>query len=941
MGTAGRLVFGVLGPLEVRRDGAAVRLGGMRQRALLALLVMRANELVRVEELVDQLFGAERSDVAVNTVRVAVSRLRRLLGNGDTDSVLGTRPGGYVLQADPEQLDLAGFERLLVEGRRLLSAGQASAAAARLGEALSLWRGPALADLAALECFQGEVRRLEELRLVAAMERIDADLALGAAGELVGELEALIAANPLQERLRGQLMLALYRAGRQADALAVYRRTSELLRNELGLEPGPRLRELESSILQQDAWVEPPPRTAPARPAKLPVPATRFIGRERELAELTALLRRDGARLLTLTGAGGSGKTRLALRVAERSAVGYRDGTWFAGFADIGDPQLIASTICQALELGEQPGSTPGERLREWLGERQVLLVLDNLEQLVEGAVELGELLASCPGLTLLATSREPLRLAGEQQYEVPVLEAEDALALLESRTQAVVPGLVVHPKLADAICARLDYLPLAIELAAARTKVIAPADILTRLDSRLPLLMEGPRDAPDRQRTLEATIDWSYGLLTDDQKQLFRGLSVFAGCCTFAAAETVCHGDLDTLQALVDRSLLRLDGDRYRMLQTLREYALEKLVESGEDSGMCARHAEHMLAVAQSANLCQESEGEQRYGLIGSERDNIRSALRWAVKGGDAELGLELAIALELFWLACSVEEGRSWLEALLFGQGAVRPGLRARGLRTCGTLRRFAGDLTGGEALYEQSLAAYRTLADQYGVGTLLLHLGACAGERGEIPRARELVEQSREILDRVGSRSDQAGALAVLGGIECDAGNNDKGLQLIEQAVEIAEALGSGFWHVQWLDSLCEYGLELGRIESVEARGRQALALCRSIGDRNTSLHILTLLARAALHRGDPTRAGRLWGAVETEMARAEPGWWLLYPPGSRYHHEKYMAPLRAAHGANFQSGRDLGQRLSLDEAIEYVLEPHESDSHRGTARVDPHR
>ena len=529
-------------------------------------------------------------------------------------------------------------------------------------------------------------------------------------------------------------------------------------------------------------------------------------------------------------------------------------------------------------------------------------------------------------------TSREPLHLAGEQQYEVPVLAPDDAVALFGSRTHAVVLSVIVHRELADAICARLDYLPLAIELAAARTKAIAPADILTRLDSRLPLLMEGPRDAPDRQRTLEATIDWSYELLTDDQKQLFRGLSVFAGGCTFAAAETVCHGDLDTLQALVDRSLLRLDGDRYRMLQTLREYALEKLVESGEDSAMRARHAEHMLAVAQSANLYQESEGEQRYGLIGSERDNIRGTLRWAVNGGDTELGLELAIALELFWLACSVEEGRSWLEALLFGQAAVRPGLRARALRTCGTLRRYAGDLTGAEALYEQSLAAYRALGDQHGVGTLLLHLGACAGERGEITRARELAEQSREILDRVGSRSDQAGVLAVLGGIECDAGNNDQGLQLLEQAVEIAEALGSGFWHVQWLDSICEYGLEVGRIESVEACGRQALALCRSIGDRNTSLHILTLLARAALHRGDPTRAGRLWGAVEIEMTRAEPGWWLLYPQGSRYHHEKYMAPLRAAPGANFQSGRDLGQRLSLDEAIEYVLEPHESDSHR---------
>ncbi len=328
-------------------------------------------------------------------------------------------------------------------------------------------------------------------------ERIAAELELGEHPRLVGELEALVSEHPLREGFTAELMLALYRSGRQADALEVYRHASELLRHELGLEPSPQLRELERSILSHDPTVA-SPRAAPAPPANLPVPATPFVGRRHELAELVALLQSRGTRLLTLTGAGGSGKTRLALRVAEMCAAEYRDGTWFVAFADITDPELIAAVISQTVELDEETGGPPVRRLEQWLGQREALLVLDNLEQLADGSAVLAALLSACPGLTLLVTSREPLHLAGEQQYEVPVLEPEDAVALFESRAQAVAPGLIAQPKLADAICARLDYLPLAIERAAARTKALAPGEILARLGTRLPLLTGGPRDAPD-----------------------------------------------------------------------------------------------------------------------------------------------------------------------------------------------------------------------------------------------------------------------------------------------------------------------------------------------------------------------------------------------------------------------------------------------------------
>jgi predicted ATPase len=330
------------------------------------------------------------------------------------------------------------------------------------------------------------------------------------------------------------------------------------------------------------------PRAAPppASQISLPVPATPFVGRAYELAELSALLRSDDTRLLTLTGAGGSGKTRLALRVAEVVGANYGDGAWFVGFADITDPELIALTICETLGLAEPPDVAPAARLERWLRGRAVLLVLDNLEQIAEGAAVLGQLLAACPRLALLVTSREPLHLAAERQYDVPMLARADAIALFIARAHSVAPELTVDPALAAMICERLDCLPLAIELAAARTKALSPDQILGRLDRRLPFLTGGPRDAPRRQRTLKTTIDWSYELLSGEEQRLFVRLAVFAGGCTLAAAQAVCDADLDTLQALVDRSLVRSDGERYRMLQTLHEYALDRLEHSGEADG-------------------------------------------------------------------------------------------------------------------------------------------------------------------------------------------------------------------------------------------------------------------------------------------------------------------------------------------------------------------
>jgi predicted ATPase/DNA-binding SARP family transcriptional activator len=837
-----RLRFGVLGPLAVWRDGQPVRLGGGRQRSRLALLLVRANELVGVDVLVDALFGEQESEEAVHAVRVAVSRLRRLLDSGDEYPVLETRPGGYVLNARPEQLDAALFEQLLREGSQLLAGDQAAVAAARLREALALWRGPPLADLALVDFLQAEIRRLDELHLVALMERIDADLALGAGSELVADLEPLIAADPLQERLRGQLMLALCRAGRQADALAVYRELSGVLREELGLEPCKSLKELERSILQQDASLQPTRAAAASAPGiSLPVPASPFVGRARELAELAALLQSDAGRLLTLIGAGGSGKTRLALMVAETLAVQYRDGAWFVGFADISDPELIIPTVCQALELAEQPDLTPERQLQAWLREREMLLVLDNLEQLTAGSAVLSELLAGCPGLTVLVTSREPLHLGGEQQYEVPVLDPADAIELFTSRARAVASRLNVEPELAGPICERLDRLPLAIELAAARTKVLSLPEILTRLERRLPVLASGPRDAPRRQRTLQATIDWSYELLTDEQQRLFTRLSVFAGGCTLQAAEAVAYADLDTVVALVDRSLLRADGRRYWMLQTLREYALEKLAQSGEEDHVRHSHAQWFVELLHVLGLDSFTDTGDTEEVLGAERENFRAALEWAERAGEIETVARLAAPLTERWGGEGrLSETGRWLGVARERSAEYPRALQATVLSAARELAWVRGAHQEAADLGELALAIYRELGNVMGTVQETISQASAMTALGDLRRSRTLMEEGLRLAREHRINRWLPRTLINLGDIEIAEGRLDQARAYCEEALTLAVRPGAGV----------AVRINLAHIANLEHRHADAAELAQEALDRAVAIGYLNAAAAAAL-------------------------------------------------------------------------------------------
>ena len=598
----------------------------------------------------------------------------------------------------------------------------------------------------------------------------------------------------------------------------------------------------------------------------LPVPATPFLGREQELAFAAALLRQT--RLLTLTGTGGSGKTRLALRLAETCRRDYNDAVAFVAFGDITDPELILPTITQALRLGEVPGKTPIEHLRERLGQRQLLVVLDNLEQLTPSTVVLGDLLTGCPGLRMLVTSREPLHLVGEQQYEVPVLEPEDAVALFDSRTQAVVPGLVVHPKLAGAICARLDYLPLAIELAAARTKALAPGEILARLDTRLPLLTGGPRDAPRRQQTLEATIDWSHELLDDEQRRLFACLTVFAGGCALAAAEAVCGAELDTLHALVDRSLLRTDGERYWMLPTLREYGLERLEQTGEAEELRRLHARWFVGLIHSEGLdAHAPHTPALLNLVRAERENFRSALEWAAESGNSEALARLAYPLTFYWWVNQgqLQEAQRWVGMALEHLAEYPAQLKVGVLAAAANLASWRGEQTQALAFSEQARAILPQIGDPIVVCDVMMTDGFVASQRGDVDYARAAFEDVVRFAREHNLRFPLSQALVNLGDIAIEQGRLDEGRALLEEVLDRSEDLVA-------LINLAEIAALQGRHRDAASIGRTALAAALDHGDQFSAVCATFHIAWALAELGELERSGRLIGAATAFIENA---------------------------------------------------------------------
>lgn len=700
--------YGILGTTQaLHDDGTPVPLGGARLRALLAALALRQGRPVPADTLVDEVWDGDPPADGSGALQTLVGRLRRALGR----EAVGSGPEGYRLCATADDIDLGRFQRLAGRAERAMADGRAEEAAGLLREALALWRGPALADLPDRAA---AAARCEAQRLAALRSRITADLALGRSASLVPELEELSRDHPLDEQLHALLLRALRAEGRTAQALQAYESLRRALADGLGTDPGPELRALHRELLAPGPAVPPPPASPPSPAPRAAPPAeaaparaagnlrprlTSFVGREEELTALGGVL--GDARMVTLTGPGGSGKTRLSLEAARAQEVAgaWPDGVWLAELAPLDDPAAVPGAVLSALGLREtvlhhgkvaealdgRPAD-PLRRLLEHCAGRRMLLLLDNCEHLVQASAELADrLLAECPGVTVLATSREPLGVPGERVRPVDPLPDPAALRLLAERGAAARPGFdpAQDPQASAEVCRRLDGLPLAIELAAARLRGMTIRQIADRLDSRFALLSSGSRVLMPRQQTLRAVVDWSWDLLAKDERALLRRLSVFAGGCTLEAAEQVCADDevpaeevAGLLLSLVDKSLVVADLEtgtgpaRYRMLETIHEYAAERLRDAGEAEVQRTqgRHLRCFREFARTTEpLLHGPDQLSRLDRLEEEQDNVRAALRRAIDGEEEQEALCLVLGMSWFWAMRDYNtEARGWLDAV-----------------------------------------------------------------------------------------------------------------------------------------------------------------------------------------------------------------------------------------------------------------------------------
>ncbi|MFC4909131.1 AfsR/SARP family transcriptional regulator [Actinomadura gamaensis] len=921
--------FGVLGSTAAwRPDGTPVPLGGPSRRALLALLLVRPGEAVSAEGLADELYGdrLRAGGDAGHALQSQVSRLRAVLR---PDADIEITPAGYRLTC--AEVDAARFESLAEDGRAALTAGDASRAADLLGEALGLWRGPAFADASETASGTAAATRLDELRFAALVARAGADLALGRHDAAVAELRDLIARHPLREDLRALLIRALAGSGRQAEALAFYEETRVLLAEELGADPSPELVALHRALLQGTPVAKPAAKPAAepaaehaekpaaehaekpaaehaekpaARVSRPGTPISGFVGRDEDVAGVLDGL--ASGRLVTLFGPGGVGKTRLAGEVARR----WDGEVAFAPLAPVADP---AQAVLQALGLRERGllggggDPDPEERLVAALADRALLLVLDNCEHVVADAANLAwRLLSACPDLRVLATSREPLDVAGERLWQVRPLPQDDAVRLFEERARAARRDVVLDGTLVRKVCAALDDLPLAIELAAARLRTHELSDVAARLDDRFALLARGSRTADARHRTLRAVVDWSWELLTGEERRAARRFTVFAGGATAASAKAVTRAHEATLDALADRSLLDFSNGRYRMLETIRAYGAEKLAEAGEAEEFHAAHAAHLLDLAEGADLLGHGQ-LAALDRLAAEHDDLIAALRRAIGAGRVRAASRLLSAMSTYlWIRGLAGSAAPLAAALLELPGADRPGADLPGeeFAVCVTIagahatdrQREMAAVALAEAgrPLRNSMASLQWLMNTVGGGDVDVQFRTLRAERdspdpwaraaarlmsgypqlaqGDLGQAEQEYQAAADGFRELGERWGTALALDALATLAAISGDAVRAIALIDEALALGAELGAAD---DVADLLCNRGdlRAPDDLEAARADYAEAAAVARRAGNATCLAAALRGLADVALAEGDTAGAQRLY---EEALDHFDPTW-----------------------------------------------------------------
>ncbi len=978
--------FGVfVGSRNISRDAWRLK----KSAALVKMLALAPGHRMHREQAMDLLWPSSGRRAAAGSLRSVLYATRKVFDPAAGARYLASEgeslalcPGGDLW------VDVEAFEAAVASARRLRHPAAYRAA-------LGLYSGELLPDDRYEDWVENRSRELRGAFLSALIELSVLYEERGDYGRGIDTLQKFLSVEPAGEEAHARLMRLHAHSGRRQEALAQYQRLSTVLSERFGTEPDAATRRLRDEIAAGVVKpLVPSPADTPQEEVSelgghnLPEPKTSLVGRERERREVEGTL--SATRLLTLTGTGGSGKTRLALEVARDLAGSYADGVWLVELAPLSEPELVVQEVAGTLGMQEQPGRLPLENLLEALGDKEMLLLMDNCEHLLGAVARLARaVLDSCPRVRLLATSRKRLGVAGELILLVPALsvpgagetptveelEAYEAARLFADRASKAHPGFRLTPENARAVarvCAGLEGMPLAIELAAARVGMLSAGQISERLGRSLDLLSRGGRTADRRHRTLRAALDWDYRLLSGDEQALFGRLSVFAGGFTLEAAESVgATGGieekrvLELLTTLVEKSLVVAEeswerGARHRLLEPVRQYALEKLAEGGEDEDIRQRHARHFLTMAEEAEL--ELKGPRQadwLDLLEAERDNFRTALSWSL-GREWDLGPRMAGALSLFWYTRGyLSEGRTYLEAAASSDAAGAT-VRARVLAGLGWIAEPQGDYERARAAYEESLGLYRRSDDKRGVANALGDLGSLALDRGDYEQATSLLEESLALHRKLGRREDIIGILDSLGVLASARGDPERSMSYFREALVLSQGAGNVRRTAVSLGNLGITTLVHGDPEQATVLLDESLALFRGIGDNSNIAISLMDSALAALARGDHDqvlalceeslgllrkagdiqhiadcleimaggaggrgavrKAARLWGAAET--LREEMG--VPLQSENRKVLDPWIAAVRSGLGeAAWQAALAEGRAMVPEQAIEYSL------------------